>query len=159
GRSWRSREAGKSKTMAPSRAAGSRAGKGVGMNLETRTQGGQNSAETSGERRILLVEDEALVAMLLEEIMADLGYQVVGPVGRLAEAIELAKRAEIDGAILDVTLAGHHVYDVAATLDARGIPFMFATGYGQSGLRDDYIGRPVLNKPFRANDLKVGLER
>lgn len=129
------------------------------MNVDADAGGSQETSDRPSARKILLVEDEILVAMLLEEIMADLGYEVVGPVGRVAEAIELAQRAEIDGAILDVNLAGHHVYGVADALGARGIPYMFATGYGQAGLREGYADRPVLNKPFRANELKLGLQR
>ncbi len=128
------------------------------MNLGTEAEGGRSPSERTSVRRILLVEDEILVAMLLEEILADLGYDVVGPVGRVDEAIELAKTAAIDGAILDVNLAGHHVYGVADALTERNIPYIFATGYGQAGLRDGYTDRPVLNKPFRANELKAGLQ-
>lgn len=103
--------------------------------------------------RILLVEDEELVALALEDMLIDMGSKVVGPAYSLSEALTLIDSAEIDGAILDVNLGGERVYPVADILAARHIPFVFITGYGSAGLRDLDRNRPVLQKPYRADSL------
>lgn len=104
-------------------------------------------------RRVLLVEDEMMVAMLLEDMLSDFGCEVIGPAGRVDEALSLARNGAIDVAILDVNLAGQETYPVADVLAAAGIPFVFATGYGAGGLRDGYKHRPTLQKPFQQRDL------
>ncbi|MDZ4841058.1 MAG: HWE histidine kinase domain-containing protein [Hyphomicrobium aestuarii] len=105
-------------------------------------------------RRILIVEDSALVAMLMEDVIADLGWDVVGPAARLAEAITLAKEAAFDAAMLDVNLDGEMSWDAAAVLQDRKIPFVFTTGYdGTTVLPGRFAGRPVLRKPFSADDI------
>ena len=108
---------------------------------------------TSG-RRILVVEDEFLIRMLLEDMLTDLGYELVGVAGRVDEATEMAKSKDFDLAILDVNLDGHDVYPVADLIAKRGVPFMFVTGYGGRGLPDSYRGRPTLQKPFQLDELK-----
>jgi CheY-like chemotaxis protein len=107
-----------------------------------------------GGLRVLLVEDENLVAMLLEDMLADLGHSVIGPVARLKKALEMARREEIDLAILDVNINGEQAYPVAEALTARGIPFVFSTGYGEQGLPPQYRGHPTLQKPFQQQDLE-----
>ena len=85
-------------------------------------------SEQTGRRgvfRVLLVEDENLVAILLEDMLAELGHSVVGPVARLNKALEMAQREAIDLAILYVNINGEQVYPVAEALAARGIPFVF----------------------------------
>lgn len=104
-------------------------------------------------RRILVVEDEMMVAMLLEDMLGDLGCQVVGPVGQIEEALSLAGEAVIDAAVLDVNLNGSETYPVAEVLQKRGIPFIFATGYGAGGLNERFSGAPALQKPFQERDL------
>lgn len=104
--------------------------------------------------RVLVVEDEMMVAMLLETMIAQLGHQVVGPVARLDQAVAMAEREAVDLAILDVNVNGKEVYPVAAALAARGIPFIFATGYGKGGLRAPYHDRPTLQKPYLTDDLR-----
>jgi CheY-like chemotaxis protein len=112
------------------------------------------SPETTGStRRILVVEDEFLIRMLLEDMLDELGYVVAAAAGRVDEAAELAKTAEFDAAILDVNLDGQDVYPVADILVARGVPFVFVTGYGGRGLPDPYRQRPTLQKPFQIEDL------
>jgi CheY-like chemotaxis protein len=101
--------------------------------------------------RILLVEDEVLVALALEDMLIEMGCEVVGPAHSVSEALKLVDSLEIDGAILDVNLGGQRVYPVADVLAARHIPFVFVTGYGSAGLRDLDRNRPVLQKPYRAN--------
>ena len=103
--------------------------------------------------RVLVVEDEMMVSMLIEDMLTDLGCTVVGPASRLDEALELAKGADLDCAVLDVNLGGQPIFPVADVLRQKGAPFAFATGYGDAGLRDVDKGSPVLQKPFRENDL------
>jgi len=103
--------------------------------------------------RVLVVEDEMMVSMLIEDMLSDLGCTVVGPASRLDEAIELAKTADLDCAVLDVNLGGQPIFPLADLLRERGRPFAFATGYGDAGLRDVDKGTPVLQKPFREGDL------
>jgi CheY-like chemotaxis protein len=103
--------------------------------------------------RVLVVEDEMMVSMLIEDMLTDLGCVVVGPASRLDEAIELAGNSELDCAVLDVNLGGQPIFPLADILRAKGAPFAFATGYGDAGLREADRGTPVLQKPFREGDL------
>lgn len=109
--------------------------------------------KTSGPWRILLVEDEMLVAMLLEDMLGEAGHTIIGPMSRIDQAVEAARNEAIDLAILDVNVGGEEVYPVAAALAAREIPFAFATGYGAHGLREPWQDRPTLQKPFHRSDL------
>jgi CheY-like chemotaxis protein len=104
--------------------------------------------------RVLLVEDEIMVALLLEDMLAEFGHTVVGPVARLDKALEMARKEAFDLAFLDVNLNGEQVYPVAEALAARGIPFVFVTGYGRAGLRAPYGDCLTLQKPFRRHDLQ-----
>ena len=108
-------------------------------------------------RRILVVEDEVLIAMQIEEILLDLGCVVVGAVGRLDAALELAADQALDAAILDVNILGGLVYPVAERLSARGIPFMLASGYSNWALPEPLRDLPRLMKPFRRRDLENGV--
>ncbi len=103
--------------------------------------------------RVLIVEDEMMVSMLIEDMLSDLGCIVVGPAARLDEAIELVNAGGIDCAVLDVNLGGQPIFPLADLLREKGRPFAFATGYGDAGLRDVDRGSPVLQKPFREGDL------
>ncbi len=98
--------------------------------------------------RVLVVEDEALVALQIEDMLTGLGCVVVGPASRVGQALELLHGQQVDAAVLDINIAGELVYPVADELASRGLPYIFATGYGASGLTDAYRGRPVLEKPF-----------
>ena len=91
--------------------------------------------------RVLIVEDEALIASFIEDFLIDLGCDVVGPAMRMKEAVDLAREAAIDGATLDVNIVGEKIYPVADILTERGIPFVFMTGYGAAGLRAVRSGR------------------
>lgn len=100
-------------------------------------------------RRVLVVEDESLVAMLLETILEDMGCTPVGPASNIDEGEALARdEAALDAALLDVNVAGRQVFPVAAALKARGVPFVFSTGYGEGGLPDEWRGNPTIQKPF-----------
>ncbi len=103
--------------------------------------------------RVLVVEDEMMVSMLIEDMLSELGCLVVGPASRLDEAMQLARTADIDCAVLDVNLGGQPIFPLADLLRERGRPFAFATGYGDAGLREADRGSPVLQKPFREGDL------
>ncbi|AZF05495.1 response regulator [Pseudomonas sp. R5-89-07] len=105
--------------------------------------------------RVLLVEDEGAIAMLIEEMLEDLGCTVVASVAQLAKALDVAHVLDADLAILDVNLAGERVFPVASVLRARNIPFLFSTGYGVSGLPKEFADCPVLHKPFAQSDLTL----
>jgi len=99
--------------------------------------------------RILLVEDEAMVAMLIEGMLDALGCQVVEWVANVPEALEAIDAVEFDGALLDVNLSGTAVYPVAEVLASRSLPFVFVTGYGRtSEAKSRFPDAPVLKKPF-----------
>ena len=103
--------------------------------------------------RVLVVEDEMMVSMLIEDMLSDLGCTVIGPASRLDEAMELARADGLDCAVLDVNLGGQPIFPLADLLREKGRPFAFATGYGDAGLREEDRGSPVLQKPFREGDL------
>lgn len=109
--------------------------------------------------RILIVEDEMTIALMLEDMILDMGHIVVDLPMRLPPALAAAHTAEIDFALLDVNLDGVKSYPVAQVLTERGIPFAFATGYGAQGLDPDFADRPVLQKPFTAQDLRKAIEK
>jgi CheY-like chemotaxis protein len=104
-------------------------------------------------RCVLVVEDEMLVAMMLEGMLTDIGYRVI-KAARVAKAIGLAATEAIDFAVLDVNLAGEASYPVADELRRRGIPFAFASGYAPDSLRAGYRDTPMLRKPFGPQDVQ-----
>jgi CheY-like chemotaxis protein len=109
-------------------------------------------------KRVLVVEDELMIRMLLEDMLGELGYTVAAEAGRIDEALQAAKTADFDLAILDLNLDGEPVLPVADALVARGMPFVFATGYGERGLPEPYRNRPTLKKPFQMEGLKQMLQ-
>lgn len=109
--------------------------------------------------RLLVVEDESLIAILIEETLLQLGYSLVGPAARLSQAIEMARNAEVDAAVLDINLHGEAVYPAAAILAERGIPFIFVTGYARHEIDKRFRNRLVLRKPFTGEDLGKCLEK
>lgn len=114
------------------------------------------SADVPAGKRVLIVEDEVIVAMQLEDLLLDLGCRVIGPACRLEEALDLAEAETLDAAVLDVNLNGRSVCPVAERLTERGVPVVYATGYGQAGCRDLPAG-PVLQKPYLPSDLAATL--
>ena len=110
-------------------------------------------------KSILLVEDEAVIAFAVEDMLNDLGCTVVGPAYRLEEALEFALSAEIDAAILDVNLNDERSYQVAERLKDRGIPFLFATGYAEGGVEWDGQEVELLAKPYRKDQVVNALAR
>ena len=107
-------------------------------------------------KRILVVEDELMIRMLLEDMLGELGYTIAAEAARIEEALEATKNADFDLAILDANLNGQPASPVADALVTRGTPFVFATGYGE--LADPYRDRPTLKKPFQMDGLKQMLQ-
>lgn len=104
--------------------------------------------------KVLIVEDEGFVAMLIEEMLEELGCEIAASVAGLEQACAIAASAKIELAVLDVNLAGQQSFPVARILRERGVPFMFSTGYGTAGLPAEFSGSPVLAKPFSAKTLE-----
>jgi CheY-like chemotaxis protein len=98
--------------------------------------------------RVLVVDDEALIAMMLSDLLAEYGHETVGPAHTEGQALELVASTPIDAAILDVTLGDHDCFAVAEALRKRGIPFAFATGHGVQAMPDAFRERMTVSKPF-----------
>ncbi len=107
--------------------------------------------------RVLVVEDETLVAMLVEEYLADFGCVVAFSARRVGKALQAARNLELDAAVLDVNVAGESVSPIAEALEERQVPFLFASGYGVKGVEERWAARPVLQKPFSAKELQAAL--
>ncbi|MGA1801330.1 response regulator [Rhizobium sp. HT1-10] len=107
--------------------------------------------------KILVVEDDALIAMLLEDMLSELGCTVTGTAASVESALAMAEAGGFDAGILDVSLAGHSSLPVARLLDGKNTPYIFATGYGSlpEGMEDS--GRHVLNKPYQLHQLEAAL--
>jgi CheY-like chemotaxis protein len=104
--------------------------------------------------RVLVVEDEMTIVLVIEDALLDLGAEVVGPAARLDAALRLAREAAIDAAILDVNIRGGNSYPVADILAERGIPFVFCSGYSDWALEERHRDRPRLAKPYSIADLE-----
>jgi DNA-binding NtrC family response regulator len=113
----------------------------------------------SENRRILVVEDEALVAMLVEDALMDAGFGIIGPAATVEEAMRLLNDERPDAVVLDLNLAGETSTPVADELAARGIPYVIATGYGAAGLPAGHQKAVVLAKPYDPSDLTAVLTR
>lgn len=109
--------------------------------------------------KVYIVEDEALVAMLIEDMVTELGHEVVGMASSLEDALSMAHNLECDLALLDIHLNGQKSFPVARTLAERGIPFLFASGYGAPGLEDGFIDSLILSKPFSIAQLDKQIQR
>jgi len=104
--------------------------------------------------RLLLVEDEALTGMMMSDMLTDLGFDVIGPFARVADAMAAIKREDFHAAVLDVNLDGEVVYPVADAVLARGVPFVFVTGYSADGIDRRFAQVPVLQKPIERQMLQ-----
>lgn len=107
--------------------------------------------------RVLVVEDEATVAMLIEDMLEELGCEIAASVASLSKAIDIAPVVDVDLAMLDVNVAGEMVFPVALLLQERQIPVLFSTGYGMAGLPAEFSACPVLAKPFSQSELLAKL--
>jgi len=107
--------------------------------------------------RVAVVEDETLVAILLEDMLMELGCQVLWTAHRVGKALDLVAQSPPDAGVLDVNIAGDEVYPVAQALADRNVPFVFTTGYGTRGLTGAWRDRPIVQKPFQVEHLSEGL--
>jgi CheY-like chemotaxis protein len=107
---------------------------------------------------VFLVEDEVMIRMMVADMLVELGYSVAAEAGEISEAMKLAQSADFDIAILDVNVNGKMISPVAELIHARNRPFIFATGYGSSGLPEEYRDRPALQKPFQLETLARVIE-
>ena len=110
-----------------------------------------------GNRRILLVEDEVIVALGIEDMLSDLGCTVVGPAYSVEAGREIAANEQVDAAVIDINLGGAVSEPIATILAERGIPFCFSTGYGSAVVPDEFRDRPVLQKPYTKAQLAAVL--
>jgi DNA-binding response OmpR family regulator len=108
--------------------------------------------------RVLVVEDEVMIAFYIEDCLIRFGHQVVGLASRVDKALSLIKTEEFDLALLDVNVANEEVYPAAQELRSRGIPFMFLSGYGTRGLREEWKDSPMLEKPFAPEILEARID-
>jgi CheY-like chemotaxis protein len=109
--------------------------------------------------RLLIVEDEYLIRLLLEDMLIEFGCSIAAVASNLEDGKKAAETSEIDLAILDVNIDGQQVFPIADILRGRKLPFIFITGYGARGLPDHYRDTPTLQKPFQMHDLKATLAR
>jgi CheY-like chemotaxis protein len=105
--------------------------------------------------KVLLVEDEGSIAFLIEDMLQELGFEIAASVATLAGACKAAETGAFDFAVLDVNLNGERAFPAAEILRARNIPFVFSTGYGSIGLPPEFLGHPVVTKPFSAEQLRA----
>ncbi|HYC02215.1 MAG TPA: response regulator [Azospirillaceae bacterium] len=109
-------------------------------------------------RSILLAEDEPIVAMMVEDMLLDLGARVIGPAASVGKALDLARAGGIDAAVLDVNLNGETCHPIVDVLRAAGVPMVVATGYDQPDL-GDRTGIELIQKPYRREHLAAAVER
>jgi CheY-like chemotaxis protein len=117
-----------------------------------------NTGRAVHGRRVIIIEDEPLVAMDLESILMAAGCEVVGSAGTFEKATQLIANTDCDAALIDVNLAGHPVNELAAALTQKNIPFAFATGYGREGLPREFRETAILKKPFTQNQVLALME-
>ena len=118
-----------------------------------------NSGKDLGQTDVLVVEDEAMISFLVEDMLRELGVREVWLAPAVTAALDLLKTKRPHVAILDINLNGESAYAVAERLQESGIPFMFASGYGRSGVSEEWAGRPVVQKPFDLQGLSAALEQ
>jgi CheY-like chemotaxis protein len=110
--------------------------------------------EGKGKPRVLLVEDEALVAMMIQDSLVEFGFQVIGPISTASGALAAAREKHFDAAVLDINLGDGLVYTVAEILEKRGVPFVFVTGYDADSVDVRFSGVPLLQKPIERDMLQ-----
>jgi len=129
-------------------------------------ESGPNNSQFSGEaqapqrdepRKVLIVEDEALIAMYVEDVISNFGYSVVGVASNLEDALDFLESTAFDMAVLDINLRGQLVFPLADALMKKRIPFIFASSYGENSVPARYRSGPVVQKPFAASELRRAL--
>ena len=144
--------------MEPSAPPGVMGQHGVEMTSEP-TTAAPAPAQSAAGKRVLVVEDELMIRMLLEGMLTDLGHTVAAEAGAIDEALSIARQAEFDVAVLDVNLNNKPITPVVEVLVERGVPFVFASGYGQRGVPEAYRQSPTLQKPFQIEALAQAIDR
>lgn len=124
----------------------------------TWTSGGGLRGDPLQGARVLVVEDEIMVAAMIEDALLEFGCKVLGPAVRVDDALAILASESIDAAVLDVNIAGEMVFPVADALAARGVPFVFATAYGPAGVTARHADHAVLHKPYEMRSLRRALE-
>ena len=109
--------------------------------------------------KVLIVEDDAIIAMMVEDMLSEMGCEIVGTAARLEAAVEKARTLDLDLAMLDVNLDGRETFPVADVLAERGVPFVFSTGYGAHVTSGRYEGAPTLQKPYETRALEQAVVR
>lgn len=104
--------------------------------------------------RVLIVEDEVMVLMMLEDVIVALGHEIFNTASNLEDGLAAAKTGAFDIALLDINLNGQLSFPIAVVLRQRGIPFLFASGYGRAGLIEDFTGSSIIKKPFSIAELE-----
>jgi CheY-like chemotaxis protein len=109
--------------------------------------------------RVFVVEDEFAVLLLVEDMLTELGCELAGAASRMPEAIHMARTAVFDAAVLDVNINGEVIDPLADVLATRKVPMVFSTGYGRGGINARWRDHPVLQKPYRLEELAAALKR
>jgi CheY-like chemotaxis protein len=117
-----------------------------------------NRSKIRRDAAIFLVEDEALIRMMIVGMLDELGYSVVAEAGNIQEGMVLAETAAFDLALLDINVGGESIVPVAEIIRRRGLPLVFITGYAQMGLPEPFVEKPVLQKPFVITKLADAIE-
>ena len=114
----------------------------------------QNNDGLRHGSRVLVCDDNLLMADVVAEFLRECGFEPMGPVGRLESAMQMARERALDGAVLDINLLGRPVFPVCSILSARRIPFIFLTGYPQAAIPIEYRSAALVAKPFEPNEMK-----
>jgi CheY-like chemotaxis protein len=118
-----------------------------------------NRSKIRRQAAIFVVEDEALIRMMIVGMLDELGHRVVAEAGNVQEGMVLAETAEFDLALLDINVSGESIVPIAEIIRGRGLPFLFITGYTQIGLPEPFVEKPVLQKPFVITRLADAIEK
>jgi DNA-binding response OmpR family regulator len=117
-----------------------------------------NDRTDSEVHTVFVVEDETLIRMMIVDMIEELGHRTVAEAGTIKDAQSFAQNGLFDFAILDINVGGEDVFPIASILQARGLPFLFSSGYGTTGLSAPFHNMPVLPKPFLVNQLKAAID-